>query len=136
MKVATSKLSCKALDYLVAQIEGVELIESEAGQTYLYSKAFGNLYSPSRAEAGGWNITGPIIHREGIALELFKDRPGDWSAFIASGYLERGRSPLIAALRAFVAMKLGDTVEVPGVLFAVNPAEVEAVCHAIKGRSS
>lgn len=62
-----------------------------------------------------WAHGGPIIEREKISL-----KPNDtiWVAY-AKGklvditYPTEGNTPLIAAMRCFVASKLGETAEVP-----------------------
>ena len=58
-----------------------------------------------------WAQGGPIIEREGIAI---LQCPRGWAARIGFGgeYIE-GPTPLIAAMRCYVASKLGDDVEVP-----------------------
>ena len=77
-----------------------------------------------------WAQGGPIIERE--ITKLFRNVGGSWSAMILKDVPippeERGTSlalthraqwngagptPLIAAMRCYVASKLGDTVEVP-----------------------
>jgi hypothetical protein len=66
-----------------------------------------------------WALAGPIIEREKFELTL---RPcvlsGDWTAFCVSDEMDmqwicRGPTPLIAAMRCYVASQLGDEVEVP-----------------------
>jgi hypothetical protein len=66
-----------------------------------------------------WSQGGPIIDRELIAVCL--DEDGDtWRAWypMRQGIEDgTGPTPLIAAMRCFVASKLGDTVEVPDEFF-------------------
>jgi hypothetical protein len=95
----TSELMGAALDWAVA------MAENWAGAVFEvkpYSK--------------DWAHGGPIIEREGISV----DRMGlAWTADIADsvgGYIEHtesGATPLIAAMRCYVASKLGDEVEIP-----------------------
>lgn len=108
MKAAN--LSGAALDWAVAKCENknFELVESfldyydEGGMHY----------------ADDWSQGGPIIEREGIGLDQYSDYPR-WEAFTpapeqASGYTTgKGPTPLIAAMRCYVASKLGDEVEIP-----------------------
>ena len=57
-----------------------------------------------------WDQGGPIIERERINLEPFKDINGEqWSADSEWN----SPTPLIAAMRCFVASKLGDDVDIP-----------------------
>ena len=67
-----------------------------------------------------WNMGGPIIERERIDIEWWQDSSDlsvVWDAVIHLSATQRvrldGPTPLIAAMRAFVASKLGDEVEVP-----------------------
>ena len=65
-----------------------------------------------------WAQGGPIIERETIELthaQRFAKR-GIWGAFIkinTKNFLYHAPTPLIAAMRCFVASKLGDEVEIP-----------------------
>lgn len=97
MKIKTSELTGAALDWAVARCEG------GVGNNQL----IGAWYSPST----DWTQGGPIIEREGIAT---LPCPRGWAARIGFGseYIE-GTTPLIAAMRCYVASKLGDEVEIP-----------------------
>lgn len=64
----------------------------------------------------------PIVEREGISL-MFEN--GDWIA-TALGHMSDGRairyfdySPLVAAMRCYVASSFGDEIEVPDELLSV-----------------
>jgi len=83
-------------------------------------------WSPSTV----WDVGGPIIERERIAIAPREDeRLGKW--WIATRYAkypppylklsEIGPTPLIAAMRAFVASKLGDEVT-PSQLQSTEPS--------------
>ena len=75
-----------------------------------------------------WSQGGPIIDREDIAISSLPD--GLWRAYAADGTMwaphgvevfhwkrkQQGYSPLIAAMRCYVASKLGDEVEIPNEL--------------------
>jgi len=66
---------------------------------------------------GKWEHGGPIIEREGLQLRKRNDfhlpapfwQAGRWSDIT----LVPGPTPLIAAMRCYVAYKLGDEVNVP-----------------------
>ena len=67
-----------------------------------------------------WSQGGPIIEREGISLEVTCMSAGfEWVAKIdlneGDVMVEEkfGPTPLIAAMRCYVASKLGDEVEIP-----------------------
>jgi len=57
-----------------------------------------------------WAQGGPIIEREQIDIQCFPRKSGGvvWRTFHADG-----PTPLIAAMRCFVALRLGDEVDVP-----------------------
>jgi hypothetical protein len=64
-------------------------------------------YSPST----DWAQGGPIIEQDEITLHRMTN---DWVAVHnPSGDGQPGQHPLIAAMRCYVASKLGDEVEVP-----------------------
>lgn len=105
MKVA--ELEGALLDYWVARAEGLEIDRAfEKGlHPHLYVFVDGDLvdFAPS----SNWAQGGPIIDREG--LELRRDEPNRWNA-MGSGCYGDGHSPLIAAMRAYVASKFGEEV--------------------------
>ena len=102
MKIKTANLTGPALDWAVCVCEG----ESPSRYTQ---------YSTD------WSQGGPIIEREKIELtDLSNQETGyEWGASIIAGgknmVIHRGYGPtaLIAAMRCFVASRLGDEVEVP-----------------------
>jgi hypothetical protein len=74
------------------------------------------LYSPSTC----WSSGGPLIEREHIEIITAWDHgweaginclTGDGMSAGFGGLGQRGETPLIAAMRAYVASKFGDTVE-------------------------
>jgi Protein of unknown function (DUF2591) len=92
----TSELTGTALDWAVAKCEGYRLDLVPEGE-----------YKPS----ADWAQGGPIIERENIAIDF------DGKAWTASDndspICHRASTPLVAAMRCFVASKLGDEIEVP-----------------------
>jgi hypothetical protein len=100
----TSELTGAALDWAVTKCEGFDH-SIDAG-----FKEWG-----MNGWATDWAQGGPIIEREGIQIQ--KHRSG-WVAlpedaqFSEEEYQE-GPTILIAAMRCYVASKLGDEVEVP-----------------------
>ena len=67
------------------------------------------------APSSNWAHGGPIIEREHIALEFLD---GEWHAWSpgplsGDGADSTGPTATIAAMRAFVANKFGETVELP-----------------------
>lgn len=66
-----------------------------------------------------WAKGGPIIERE--AIQITPDEyKGAWFAYTTNegeAYEGTGPTPLIAAMRCYVASKLGDDIDVPEELF-------------------
>lgn len=113
MKIETNRLTGVELDWAVAKCEGEE-VRLEKGQ--LEALWTDNGYKPST----NWAQAGPIIEREGISLDYIgvgEDiRVQAWHAtkwladdLVSSG---SGPTPLVAAMRCYVASKLGEEVEV------------------------
>ena len=111
MKIKTSELSGAALDWAVAKCEGREFEAAESFLSY-YDEGYMR-YSTD------WDQGGPIIERERITLRVDTTPGSSWVAFLDSAAIghyphrQRGPTPLIAAMRCFVASKLGDEVEIP-----------------------
>lgn len=113
-KIKTSELTGAALDWAVATCEGVTDEWREDGP-FLWNgvpciRIGGHdvNYKPST----DWAQGGPIIEREGMHLTCGLNKS---YAMLNMGYLvhEYGDTPLIAAMRCYVASKLGDEVDVP-----------------------
>lgn len=112
MKHKTNELAGALLDAAVAKAEGKKIAKTPEGEDGAWIEVGwpeGRLpYAPST----NWNDGGPIIERERIKLDpdFSPEIKGDWVAMLAGGYAE-GPTPLIAAMRAYVASTLGDEVE-------------------------
>ncbi len=100
----TSELTGAALDWAVAKCEGFV-------QPHPIDWILGGNFTPST----NWSQGGPIIEREHISIEATRvGGLGDrWMASDTGHCTEFADTPLIAAMRCYVASKLGDTVEVP-----------------------
>jgi hypothetical protein len=77
----------------------------------------GNDY-PATLYSTNWEQGGPIIEREGITITHYgNDWEDAWSARKGDGHWKGketyGPTPLIAAMRCYVASKLGDEIDVP-----------------------
>ena len=101
MKVKASELQGEALDRAVAHC--VE-----------WSKKFPIFTDEEPMSKGNystdWALAGPIIEREKMTLEWTGE---DWMAYIRHDEEYFGPTPLIAAMRCYVASVLGDEMEVP-----------------------
>lgn len=109
MLVKTSELTGAALDWAVAKCEGtdVEYINDGITQCLLRVSPFTGVYSPSV----DWAQGGPVIAQEKIDVYFQHDL--QWCAANQNGFDCIGKTPLIAAMRCYVASKLGDEVEIP-----------------------
>jgi len=68
---------------------------------------------PEFSPSINWAQGGPIIEREMIELGMYGDQ---WRAVMhleSESIYQDGSTPLIAAMRCYVASKLGDEVELP-----------------------
>lgn len=126
----TSDLIGAALDWAVAKAEGHRWRDAPICQQY--SPDGCDCWMPWQPSTK-WAQGGPIIEREGIAIR--KHSSGKWYAKLSrnlgdsegarwnlgqwAGYetFEQtrfdGPTPLIAAMRCYVASKLGDEVDIP-----------------------
>jgi len=102
MKIKTNELIDNALDWAVAKCEGLA-VSVRASQWR--NENFPHNYSID------WSRGGPIIEREGMSVGMVNEY---WQAHLSEfGLWEEGPTPLIAAMRCYVASKLGDEVEIP-----------------------
>ena len=117
----TSELTGAALDWAVAKCEGYEIVRMRGSEiTFLDRTDDGALNEKQIGYSTDWAQGGPIIEREIISVS--HDTTGstvEWAAWTpapirdeaeAFGY---GPTPLIAAMRCYVASRLGDDVDVP-----------------------
>ena len=106
MKIKTNELTGAALDWAVMTCEGY--VQPKPIEWIL-----GGHFTPST----NWAQGGPIIDREGISL--IRQTPDRWVSEYSNGCdrfdhaRSHGPTPLIAAMRCYVASKLGDEVEIP-----------------------
>ncbi len=136
MKVKTADLKGAALDWAVALIEGYKIVRFERGNishgdwmdhprgdlrpVYIAEPPFPQsipYYSTT------WEDGGPLIEKYRISIcpSIF----GGWDAECLeppmTGNYSKGTSPLESGMRAIVAAKLGDEVEIPDHLMEVEP---------------
>lgn len=107
----TSELTGAALDWAVAKCEELEVRLLNGGTEMVLSN--GDWWYPSESWAQG----GPIIERELIGVEPW-GYPRQWVVQIYNEagrvlFREYGPTALIAAMRCYVASKLGDEIELP-----------------------
>lgn len=109
----TEELTGAALDWAVAQCEGHQVRVSN--RRVFFDKRGGRVFTPST----NWSQGGPILEREEITIHRWKceehrDPLIRWRAELPYiGIYAKGPTPLIAAMRCYVASKLGDEVDIP-----------------------
>ena len=103
MKIKTNEASDVVLDGLVVKCEGIQ--DSEFVRTHIDAWPYST----------AWSQGGPIIEREKIGVWW----DGVWHAKYDGcrpDQVQDACTPLIAAMRCYVASKLGDEVEIPNEL--------------------
>lgn len=126
-KVQLAKATPLQLDWLVADLQRVQVDHLKTSDGLMNCLCFKSVaeaqgwhdsqYRPSRSWAQG----GPIIDQEGINVCIQNDDPGRkinpdyrWYAQLDRRvHTAYGPTPLIAAMRCYVASKRSDTVDVP-----------------------
>jgi hypothetical protein len=108
----TSELTGAALDWAVAKCEDVGFWDKPAKFADRYQRRYFCLF------ASKWEMGGPIIEREEISILHTTMRPSyKWEASQTPdedlSVCEFGPTPLIAAMRCYVASELGDEIDVP-----------------------
>lgn len=104
MKIKTQDLTGEALDLAVAECVGLNLYIARLQR-----------FSPST----NWAQGGPIIEREGIYINCLRQpdyyRSAVWEAwpYASTKFIQQGPTPLIAAMRCYVASKLGEELDIP-----------------------
>ena len=120
MKIKTSELTGAALDWAVANCEGREpshykgVVRATAHPDCPNSPP---IFGPVLNYSSDWSQGGPIVERERIT---WTGQSARICKFDGKNYTNTevfGPTPLIAAMRCYVASKLGDEVEVPDSLF-------------------
>lgn len=107
----TSELTGPALDWAVAKCEGIEIVAVKGGRaTFLDPTDDGARNEMHINYSTDWALGGPIIEREKLTIEWTGE---DWMAFIRHDEEFFGPTPLIAAMRCYVASRLGGEVQVP-----------------------
>jgi hypothetical protein len=117
MKIKTSELSGKALDWAVAKCRGATDEWRQYGPFFWDDVACIRVdghdidYCPSDM----WMLGGPIVEQE--KLNLTASVEGNWIANLSEDFemlhIATGDTPLIAAMRCYVASKMGEYVEAP-----------------------
>ena len=103
MKIKTNEASRVVIDWMATKCEGIQ--DSEFVRTHMDAWPYST----------DWSQGGPIIEREKIGVWW----DGVWHAKYDGcrpDQVQDAHTPLIAAMRCYVASKLGDEVEIPNEL--------------------
>jgi hypothetical protein len=125
VKIPTKDLTGAALDWAVAQCEGL-MVQDKPVVGKIQLVRMMDMYERKGADfcpSTDWAQGGPISERERLQTSpTEKGRASSpWRAFVYDRIFEEdgtehymgGPTPLIAAMRCYVASKLGDEVEIP-----------------------
>ena len=114
-QIKVSEATPIQLDWLVAKCKGIIATRCGAGPSahlaYTPKRSAYECWEPTR----NWKQGGALIEREEIGFAKYGPN-GSWKAVIGEtprGSPFYGPTPLIAAMRCYVASKMGDVVEVP-----------------------
>lgn len=121
IEVKTADLAGHALDWAVAQAEGLDahlvppqynvpwrVFWTKRGQALEWNQ----IYNPHEK----WEITGPLIDKHNVSLHCPQHEGDFWAAWITNSgkdVVQGADNALSAACRAVVAHRLGGTVRVP-----------------------
>ena len=113
MKVKVSEASGIVLDWLVATAE-----KPVGGYKAWVQVNLDRGLVPAGVHADDWLTGGPIIERERISIDLFRDgwyavRGAQEDHYYRDTPQAAGPTALVAAMRCYVASRLGEEVEVP-----------------------
>jgi hypothetical protein len=117
MKIKVSEATTLQIDWLVTSIEAPDALRFGVKDWRDQRRcAVDSMRCFLYRWGSNWSQGGPIIDREKIDLSHIRhgDLSVTWDASADSWENEEsGDTPLIAAMRCFIASKLGDEVEVP-----------------------
>jgi hypothetical protein len=121
VKINVNYLADTALDWAVGVALGHDMSKAVNYGAYIRIPCSANpphtvMFCPTT----NWHQAGPIIEKECIEISCIHTTgwtPDTWTARHPQRHIVNGPTPLIAAMRCYVASKLGDIVEVPRELY-------------------
>jgi hypothetical protein len=118
MKIKVSEATRVQLNWMVAKCE--KFIKNEAWFDHRVGRHFIRVVKKHSFEdhvywepSTDWSQGGPIIERELITVQPVVNPTGWMARTQKCDSVWEGPTPLVAAMRCYVASKLGDEVEVP-----------------------
>jgi hypothetical protein len=112
VKIKTSELTRAALNWAVAQVRQLPLDDLRTSRSVVFY--LGEPWMPDIY----WEQGGPIIEEERIGMVYVGFEQPDDKQWVAMDKTY-GPTPLVAAMRFYVASRLGDEVDVPDQLLEV-----------------
>ncbi|MBF8806680.1 phage protein NinX family protein [Pseudomonas asiatica] len=122
IEVRVSNLSGEALGWAVGKAEGLDVYLEPPGYNGVPWRVFARYqgevivhtkrYNPWE----DWALGGPLIEKHMVSLHCPQSTDDVWAGWVITDkgeFCQAGDSAPIAACRAIVAAKLGDTVQVP-----------------------
>ena len=135
MKIKTADLKDLALNWAASVAEGYQAVYANGSISPVFKPREAVVELASLRYSTDWAKSGPIIDREKINLVYRPDincSSGEvfprWISSVVT-YGAEGPTPLIAAMRCFVASRMGDEVDVPDELVAEHhsaPVDAES----------
>ncbi|UUC20748.1 DUF2591 domain-containing protein [Pseudomonas asiatica] len=122
IEVKTADLAGEALGWAVGKAEGVDLQLAPPGYNGVPWRVFARYQGQAIEHTKrfnpweDWAVGGPLIEKRMVSLHCPQSTDDVWAGWVITdkgGFCQAGDSALIAACRAIVAAKLGDTVQVP-----------------------
>ncbi|MCO7536163.1 DUF2591 domain-containing protein [Pseudomonas asiatica] len=122
IEVKTAALAGEALGWAVGKAEGLDLQLAPPGYNGVPWRVFA-LYRAAVTERTerfnpweDWALGGPLVEKRMVSLHCPQSTDDIWAGWVITDkgeFCQAGDNALIAACRAIVAAKLGDTVQVP-----------------------
>ena len=118
MMTKTTDLIGAALDWAVTTIETPEALRFGLEDWREQRRAHTRFGEYLHRWSTSWSWAGPIIEREELLLSCNWQRPYALKVFVDEKRVvqSNGPTPLIAAMRCYVASKLGEEIDVPNEL--------------------
>jgi len=121
IEVKTAELAGEALGWAIGKAEGLDvfLAPPEYGNPW---RVFARYQAAATERTGrynpweDWALGGPLIEQHMVSLHCPQSTDDVWAGWVITDqgeYCQAGNYALIAASRAIVAAKIGDTVKVP-----------------------
>lgn len=122
IEVRVSNLVGEALGWAVGKAEGLDVYLEPPGYNGVPWRVFARFQGEAIAHTKrynpweDWTLVGPMIEKHMVSLHCPQSTDDVWAGWVITDkgeFCQAGDSAPIAACRAIVSAKLGDTVQVP-----------------------